>query len=177
MAVKTVLKMGDPRLLRLAKPVETFATAELRDLLDDLFDTMRATDGVGIAAPQIGVDLQVVIFGFEQNPRYPEEDGVPETVLINPVITPLTDEEDEAWEGCLSVPGLRGLVPRPTRVRYSGFDFDGNLIDREVDGFHARVVQHEYDHLIGRLYPTRMRDLTKFGYTEVLFPESAGRPE
>lgn len=177
MAVKTVLKMGDPRLLRLAKPVETFATAELRELLDDLFDTMRATDGVGIAAPQIGVDLQVVIFGFEQNPRYPTEDGVPETVLINPVITPLTDEEDEAWEGCLSVPGLRGLVPRPTRVRYSGFDFDGNLIDREVDGFHARVVQHEYDHLIGRLYPTRMRDLTKFGYTEVLFPESAGRPE
>lgn len=177
MAVKTVLKMGDPRLLRLAKPVETFATPELRELLDDLFDTMRAADGVGIAAPQIGVDLQVVIFGFEQNPRYPDEDGVPETVLINPVVTPLTDEEDEAWEGCLSVPGLRGLVPRPIRVRYSGFDFDGNLIDREVDGFHARVVQHEYDHLIGRLYPTRMRDLSKFGYTEVLFPESAGRPE
>jgi peptide deformylase len=170
MAVHTVLKMGDPRLLRIAQPVEAFSTPALRALIDDLFDTMRATDGVGIAAPQIGVDLQVVIFGFEQNPRYPEENGVPETVLINPVILPLTEEEEEAWEGCLSVPGLRGVVPRPNRVRYTGFDFEGNLIDREVAGFHARVVQHECDHLIGRLYPTRMRDLTRFGYTEVLFP-------
>ena len=177
MAVQTVLKMGDPRLLRLAQPVDTFGTPALRALIDDLFDTMRATDGVGIAAPQIGVDLQVVIFGFEQNPRYPEEDGVPETVLINPLITPLTDDEEEAWEGCLSVPGLRGVVPRPSKIRYTGFDFDGNLIDREVDGFHARVVQHECDHLIGRLYPTRMRDLTKFGYNEVLFPDREASPE
>ena len=170
MAVRNVLKMGDPRLLRIAPPVETFGTPELRALVDDLFDTMRATDGVGIAAPQIGIDLQVVIFGFEQNPRYPDENAVPETVLINPVIMPLTDQEDEAWEGCLSVPGLRGLVPRLTKIRYTGFDLAGNLIDREVEGFHARVVQHECDHLIGRLYPTRMRDLTKFGFTEVLFP-------
>ena len=175
MAVRTVLKMGDPRLLRLAKPVENFATPELRTLVGDLFDTMRATDGVGIAAPQIGVDLQVVIFGFEQNPRYPEEGGVPETVLINPVISPLTDDEEEAWEGCLSVPGLRGVVPRVTKIRYTGFDLEGNLIDRQVDGFHARVVQHECDHLIGRLYPTRMRDLTRFGYTEVLFPDRVGQ--
>jgi peptide deformylase len=173
MAVQTVLKMGDPRLLRIARPVETFSTPALRALIDDLFDTMRATDGVGIAAPQIGVDLQVVIFGFEQNPRYPEEVGVPQTILINPQIQPLTDQEEEAWEGCLSVPGLRGVVPRPVRVRYTGFDVDGNLIDRKVDGFHARVVQHECDHLIGRLYPTRMRDLTRFGYTEVLFPGQA----
>ena len=175
MAVRTVLKMGDPRLLRIAKPVENFATPELRALVGDLFDTMRATDGVGIAAPQIGVDLQVVIFGFEQNPRYPEEGGVPETVLINPVISPLTDDEEEAWEGCLSVPGLRGVVPRVTKIRYTGFDLEGNLIDRQVDGFHARVVQHECDHLIGRLYPTRMRDLTRFGYTEVLFPDRVGQ--
>jgi len=177
MAVQTVLKMGDPRLLRIAKPVEEFGTPELRALIDDLFDTMRATDGVGIAAPQIGVDLQVVIFGFEQNSRYPDENGVPETVLINPLITPLGDDEDEAWEGCLSVPGLRGVVPRPTRVRYTGFDLDGGLIDRTVDGFHARVVQHECDHLIGRLYPTRMRDLTRFGYTDVLFPGREAGPE
>lgn len=170
MAVQTVLKMGDPRLLRTAQPVENFATPELRALIDDLFDTMRATDGVGIAAPQIGVDLQVVIFGFDQNPRYPEENGVPETVLINPVIVQMDDDEDDAWEGCLSVPGLRGVVPRYTKIRYTGFDIDGNLIDREVEGFHARVVQHECDHLIGRLYPTRMRDLTRFGFTEVLFP-------
>ena len=166
--------MGDPRLLRIAQPVESFATPALRELIGDLFDTMRATDGVGIAAPQIGVDLQVVIFGFEQNPRYPDENGVPETVLINPLISPLTKDEDEAWEGCLSVPGLRGVVPRVTRIRYTGFDLDGRRIDREVDGFHARVVQHECDHLIGRLYPTRMRDLTQFGYTEVLFPDQAG---
>ena len=170
MAVQTVLKMGDPRLLRIAQPVESFGTPELRALIDDLFDTMRATDGVGIAAPQIGVDLQVVIFGFEQNSRYPEENAVPETVLINPVIVPMGDDEDEAWEGCLSVPGLRGVVPRFTKIRYTGFDIDGNLIDREVGGFHARVVQHECDHLIGRLYPTRMRDLTKFGFTDILFP-------
>jgi len=177
MAVQTVLKMGDPRLLRIAKPVEEFGTPELRALIDDLFDTMRATDGVGIAAPQIGVDLQVVIFGFEQNSRYPDENGVPETVLINPLITPLGDDEDEAWEGCLSVPGLRGVVPRPTRVRYTGFDLDGGLIDRTVDGFHARVVQHECDHLIGRLYPNRIRDPTRFGYTDLLFPGREAGPE
>jgi peptide deformylase len=174
MAVLPVLKMGDSRLLRQALPVENFGAPELRALLDDLFDTMRAHDGVGIAAPQVGIDLQVVIFGFEQNPRYPEASAVPETVLINPIITPLGDEEEDGWEGCLSVPGLRGLVPRWKRIRYTGFDFDGNLIDREADGFHARVVQHECDHLIGRLYPTRIRDLTQFGFSDVLFPGVTG---
>jgi peptide deformylase len=162
--------MGDPRLLRICRPVEAFGTKELIALIDDLFDTMRAYDGVGIAAPQIGVDLAVVIFGFESNPRYPEEVGVPETILVNPVIEPIGTEEEDGWEGCLSVPGLRGLVPRWTRIRYTGFDEHGEPIDRTVDGFHARVVQHECDHLIGRLYPTRIRDLTKFGFTDELFP-------
>ena len=171
MAVRTVLRMGDPRLLRIAPPVDTFGTAELHALIDDLFDTMHATDGVGIAAPQIGVDLQVVIFGFEHNPRYPDAAAVPQTVLINPQITPLTDEDEDGWEGGLSVPGLRGLVPRARKIRYVGFDAEGRSIDRVVDGFHARVVQHECDHLIGRLYPTRMRDLTRFGFTDVLFPD------
>jgi peptide deformylase len=137
----------------------------------DMFDTMKAANGAGLAAPQIGVDLQLVIFGFERNERYPEAPPVPMTVLLNPVITPLSDEQVEGWEGCLSVPGLRGVVPRYTRIRYSGFDAQGRPIDREAEGFHARVVQHECDHLIGRLYPTRMTDLTKLGFTSVLFPE------
>jgi peptide deformylase len=171
MTIRTVLRMGDPRLLGIARSVEAFGTHELAALIDDLFETMRAHDGVGIAAPQIGVDLAVVIFGFETNPRYPQEQAVPETVLVNPVLTPLTDEEEEGWEGCLSVPGLRGLVPRWKRIRYTGFDEHGMPIERTVEGFHARVVQHECDHLIGRLYPTRIRDLTKFGFTEELFPD------
>jgi peptide deformylase len=162
--------MGDPRLLRVAQPVRAFDTPELHALVADLFDTMAAANGAGLAAPQIGVDLQMVIFGFERNVRYPDAPPVPQTVLVNPVITPLSDEEEEGWEGCLSVPGLRGIVPRWRRIRYSGFDAHGRAIEREAEGFHARVVQHECDHLIGRLYPTRMRDLTRFGYTEVLFP-------
>lgn len=171
MAVREVLRMGDERLLREAEPVKAFGTAELQALIADLFDTMEATDGVGIAAPQIGVDLQVVVFGFEANERYPDELAVPRTVLINPTITPLSDEMEESWEGCLSVPGLRGLVPRYTRIRYQGVDEKGNLIDREAQDFHARVVQHECDHLIGCLYPMRIEDMTQFGYTDVLFPE------
>ncbi len=171
MAVREILKMGDARLLRVAKPVRQFDTPELRSLVDDLFDTMHAAKGAGLAAPQIGVDLAVVIFGFSRNTRYPNAPSVPQTVLINPQITPLTDEEHEDWEGCLSVPGMRGVVPRFQRIRYTGFDVQGRRIDREVDGFHARVVQHECDHLIGKLYPMRMRDFTHFGFTSVLFPE------
>ena len=171
MAVHDILRMGDPRLLRLAQPVTSFGTAALDALIADMTDTMRAANGAGLAAPQIGVDLQLVIFGFERNPRYPDAPPVPLTVLINPTITPLSDEESEGWEGCLSVPGLRGWVPRWSRIRYSGVDPQGRVIDREVDGFHATVVQHECDHLIGRLYPTRMRDFTRFGFTSVLFPE------
>jgi peptide deformylase len=163
--------MGDPRLLRIAKPVEAFGTAELDALIADMFETMRAADGAGLAAPQIGVDLALVIFGFGQNQRYPDAPPVPETVLINPVVTPLDDVEEDGWEGCLSVPGLRGVVPRRARIRYTGFDARGGRIEREAAGFHARVVQHECDHLIGRLYPTRMRDLSRFGYTSVLFPD------
>ena len=171
MAVHDILRMGDPRLLRLAQPVTSFGTAALDALIADMTDTMRAANGAGLAAPQIGVDLQLVIFGFERNPRYPDAPPVPLTVLINPTITPLSDEESEGWEGCLSVPGLRGWVPRWSRIRYTGVDPQGKVIDREVDGFHATVVQHECDHLIGRLYPTRMRDFTRFGFTSVLFPE------
>jgi peptide deformylase len=171
MAVREILKMGDPRLLRIAQPVREFGTRELRALIDDLFDTMSAARGVGLAAPQIGEDLQLVIFGFEHSERYPDAPTVPMTVLLNPTITPLSDEMEEGWEGCLSVPGLRGAVPRYTRIRYTGFDPDGRPIEREAEGFHARVVQHECDHLIGRLYPTRMHDLTKLGYTSVLFPD------
>jgi peptide deformylase len=163
--------MGDPRLLRVAQPVREFGTPELRALIDDMFETMAAARGVGLAAPQIGEDLQLVIFGADHNERYPDAPMVPMTVLLNPVITPLTDEMEEGWEGCLSVPGLRGVVPRYTRIRYSGFDPQGRAIDREAEGFHARVVQHECDHLIGRLYPTRMRDLTQLGFTSVLFPD------
>jgi peptide deformylase len=171
MAVREILKMGDPRLLRVAQPVAEFGTPELQVLIDDMFETMAAANGAGLAAPQIGVDLQLVIFGFGQLERYPDAPPVPRTVLINPTITPLSDEEEDGWEGCLSVPGLRGLVPRYKRIRYAGFDAKGQPIEREAEGFHARVVQHEVDHLIGRLYPTRMRDLTKLGFTSVLFPE------
>ncbi|WAC72868.1 peptide deformylase [Roseateles sp. SL47] len=170
MAVKDILKMGDPRLLRQAKPVQEFDTPALRDLLQDMFDTMVAANGAGLAAPQIGVDLQVVVFGFNRNERYPEAPPVPMTVLINPTITPLTDAQVDGWEGCLSVPGLRGMVPRWQRIRYQGFDAKGEPIDREVDGFHARVVQHECEHLVGVLYPMRIKDFTQFGFTEVLFP-------
>ncbi|NWG75612.1 MAG: peptide deformylase [Rubrivivax sp.] len=171
MAVREILKMGDPRLLRVAQPVRAFDTPELHALVADLFDTMAAANGAGLAAPQIGVDLQLVIFGFERNARYPDAPPVPKTVLLNPVITPLGDAEEEGWEGCLSVPGLRGLVPRWARIRYAGVDVAGRPIEREAEGFHARVVQHECDHLVGRLYPTRMRDLTKLGFTSVLFPD------
>ena len=171
MAVRDILKMGDPRLLRVAQPVTAFSTPELQALLKDLDDTMLAANGAGLAAPQIGVDLQVVVFGSgEANPRYPDAPVVPYTVLINPVLTPIGDEEEEGWEGCLSVPGLRGVVPRFKRLRYQGFDEKGQPIDRTVEGFHARVVQHECDHLIGKLYPMRVRDFSRFGYTEVLFP-------
>jgi len=171
MTVRDILKMGDPRLLRIAQPVARFDTPELNELIADLFDTMRAANGAGLAAPQIGVDLQVVVFGFADSQRYPDAPPVPQTVLINPTITPLSDSEELGWEGCLSVPGLRGEVPRYAHIRYAGVDPQGRPIDREASGFHARVVQHECDHLIGRLYPTRMRDLTRLGYTSVLFPD------
>jgi peptide deformylase len=170
MAVREILKMGEPHLLRMAAPVAAFDTPELHALVADMFETMQAADGAGLAAPQIGVDLQVVIFGFDSNERYPQAPPVPLTVLVNPVVTPLADEQVEGWEGCLSVPGLRGMVPRFARVRYAGFDAHGRRIEREAEGFHARVVQHECDHLIGRLYPTRMTDLKQFGFTNVLFP-------
>ncbi len=171
MAVREILKMGDERLLRVAQPVTAFNTPALHALRKDLDDTMQAANGAGLAAPQIGVDLQVVVFGSgEINPRYPDAPVVPYTVLINPVLTPLDDEEEEGWEGCLSVPSLRGVVPRYKRLRYQGFDLLGQPIDRTVEGFHARVVQHECDHLIGMLYPMRVRDFTRFGFTEVLFP-------
>ena len=171
MAVREILKMGDARLLRVAQPVLNFGGPELAALVADMKDTMLAANGAGLAAPQIGVDLQLVIFGFERNQRYPDAEPVPYTVLCNPRIEPLGPEEEDDWEGCLSVPGLRGKVPRHARIRYTGVGPDGRLIDREATGFHARVVQHECDHLIGRLYPTRMRDLTQLGFTSVLFPE------
>ena len=171
MTVHTILKMGDARLLRVAQPVTAFDTPELHRLIADMQETMAAASGAGLAAPQIGVDLQVVIFGTGQvNPRYPQYEPVPSTVLINPVITPLGDEEVSDWEGCLSVPGLRAQVPRWRRIRYSGFDAQGAPIDRVAEDFHARVVQHECDHLIGKLYPMRVRDFTQFGFNEVLFP-------
>jgi peptide deformylase len=163
--------MGDPRLLKVAAPVTDFQAHELHETIQDLRDTLQAVRGAGLAAPQIGIDLAVVLFGFDHIARYPHAPPVPVTILVNPVIEPLGDERREDWEGCLSVPGLRGLVPRYERIRYTGFDPHGNVIDRVADGFHARVVQHECDHLIGRLYPTRMSDLTKLGYTSVLFPE------
>ena len=170
MAIHPILKMGDPRLLRVAQPVTDFDTPALHALIADMFETMEHANGAGLAAPQIGVDLQLVIFGFDRNERYPDAAAVPRTVLINPVITPLDAQMEDGWEGCLSVPGLRGVVPRHARIRYQGVDPQGRPIDREAEGFHARVVQHECDHLIGRLYPTRMADLTQLGYTEVLFP-------
>lgn len=170
MTVREILKMGDPRLLRVAQPVRAFDTPELHALVADMFETMRAVNGAGLAAPQIGVDLALVIFGFGHNARYPDAPPVPETVLINPGIEPLSDLEEDGWEGCLSVPGLRGVVPRFARIRYRGFDASGQAIDREAEGFHARVVQHECDHLIGKLYPMRIRDFSKFGFTSVLFP-------
>ena len=171
MAVHDILKMGDERLLRVAQPVTEFDTDALHLLVADMFETMRAVNGAGLAAPQIAVDLQLVIFGTDAvNPRYPDAPLIPRTVLLNPVITPIGDEEEVGWEGCLSVPGLRGMVPRWSRIRYTGFDPFGEPIEREADGFHARVVQHECDHLIGKFYPMRVRDFTKFGYTQVLFP-------
>lgn len=170
MTVRDILKMGDTRLLRQAELVAHFDTPELHALIADMFDTMRAANGAGLAAPQIGVNLQVVIFGFGQNSRYPDAPPVPETVLINPIVKPLSDESVEDWEGCLSVPGLRGIVPRWKRLHYEGFDQHGNVINREVDGFHARVVQHECDHLAGILYPMRIKDFSRFGFVDVLFP-------
>ena len=178
MTVRTVLKMGDPRLLRVARPVTAFDTQELHQLLTDLLDTMQAANGAGLAAPQIGVDLAVVVFGSGlPNPRYPDAPIVPRTVLVNPVITPIGDAEQLDWEGCLSVPGLRGLVPRWQSVRYTGIGVRGEPIDRTVSGFHARVVQHECDHLWGKLYPMRMRDFSQFGFTEVLFPDIGAAEE
>ncbi len=168
--IHSILRMGDARLLRLAKPVETFDTPELRELIADMFETMHAAGGVGLAAPQIGVDLQLVIFGFEHSERYPDAPAVPRTILLNPQITPLSDATEEGWEGCLSVPGMRGAVDRYTQIRYRGLDPSGATIDRVAEGFHARVVQHECDHLIGRLYPSRITDFAKFGFTDVLFP-------
>ena len=169
--IRTILRMGDARLLRVAEPVTEFGTPALETLVADMLDTMRHADGVGLAAPQIGVNLRLVIFGFEHNERYPDAPAVPFTVLLNPVLTPLANEDEGGWEGCLSVPGLRGWVPRWTRLCYEGLDPFGKPIRREVEGFHARVVQHECDHLDGILYPMRVRDFSRFGYTEELFPE------
>ena len=171
MAIREILKMGHPILLEVAKPVEKFNTSELDSIIEDMIDTMKENDGAGLAAPQIGLGMQLVIFGFDSNERYPEADQVPFTVLINPVITPIGDEEEDGWEGCLSVPGLMGVVPRFKKIRYQGKDQHGNDIDREVDGFHARVVQHECDHLIGKLYPMRIRDFSQFGYLDTLTKE------
>jgi peptide deformylase len=170
MAIRTVLRMGDARLWQRSEPVGRFDTPELHQLLADMRDTMHALNGAGLAAPQIGVGLRVVIFGVQRNARYPDAEGVPETVLINPFITPLGEAMEEDWEGCLSVPGLRGMVPRHVQIRYQGRDEYGALIDRTVSGFHARVVQHECDHIDGILYPMRIRDMTKFGYNQELFP-------
>lgn len=169
MAIKPVLKMGNPKLYVPAKPVEAFDTPKLQELIQDMFDTMAHESGAGLAAPQIGVSLRVVIFGVDFNPRYPDAEVVPTTILINPKITPIGQETDKEWEGCLSVPGMRGLVERPIKIRYEGFDEKGNPIDRTVDGFHARVVQHEVDHLDGILYPMRIDDLRLFGYEDTLF--------
>jgi len=171
MTVREILKMGDPRLLRVAEPVRQFGTPEMKALIADMFDTMHAANGAGLAAPQIGVNLQLVIYGFKENQRYPDAPAVPETVLINPVLTPLSDDMDEQFEGCLSVPGLRGVVPRYTRLHYEGVDQDGRPIVRDAEGFHARVVQHEVDHLLGILYPMRITDFSQFGYTSVMFPD------
>jgi len=174
--IREILRMGDARLLRVSEPVTAFGP-ELDALIVDMFETMHAAGGAGLAAPQIGVPLRVVVFGFERIERYPDAPSVPPTVLVNPILTPLADALEEGWEGCLSVPGLRGVVPRHARLRYSGVDQYQQPIDRTVDGFHARVVQHEVDHLDGILYPMRVRDFTRFGFTDVLFPELAGQPD
>jgi peptide deformylase len=171
--IRDVLRMGDPRLLERSREVTETRSAPIAALLEDMRDTMRAHNGAGLAAPQIGVGLRVVIFGVERNPRYPDVEPVPYTELINPVLAPLSDEMEDGWEGCLSVPGLRGVVPRYRRMRYRGVDPAGNVIEREVEGFHARVVQHECDHLDGVLYPMRVRDFSRFGFTDVLFPDIA----
>ncbi|GAB3448284.1 peptide deformylase [Massilia solisilvae] len=173
MTVREILKMGDPRLTRVSDKVARFGTPELHALVADMFETMHAANGAGLAAPQIGINLQLVIFGFKHNQRYPDAPEVPETVLINPVLRPLSDEMEEGFEGCLSVPGLRGSVPRYTRLHYEGFDQHGNWISRDAEGFHARVVQHEVDHLLGILYPMRIKDFSRFGFTDVLFPDQA----
>lgn len=170
MAIRPVLRMGDPLLLQKAAPVEVFDTPELHALIQDMEDTMAHMNGAGIAAPQIGVSLRVVIFGVGANPRYPDAEQVPYTVLVNPTLTPIGNNIEDGWEGCLSVPGMRGIVPRYERLHYTGFDQYGKPIDRLVSGFHARVVQHECDHLDGILYPMRIKDLSNFGYTDVLFP-------
>ena len=172
MAIRQVLKMGDPLLFNVAEPVHDFKSQALRDLIEDMQDTMHALNGAGLAAPQIGVSLRVVIFGVEKTPRYPNAEEVPYTILINPTLTLLDDETEEGWEGCLSVPGMRGLVPRFKKLRYQGYDLNHNLIDRTVSDFHARVVQHECDHLDGVLYPMRIEDLSNFGFSDVLFPDS-----
>ena len=171
--IRPVLRMGDARLLRVAEPVRRFGSPELRALIADMFDTMRALSGAGLAAPQIGVNLRVVIFGGQSNPRYPHAEAVPVTVLANPRIVPTSPHKEGGWEGCLSVPGMRGWVPRHTELRYGGYDIDGNPIERHASGFHARVVQHECDHLDGVLYPSRIEDFTRFGFTDVLFPGEA----
>lgn len=175
--IRKVLRMGDPRLLSVARPVERFGTPQLADLIADMRDTMTHLDGAGLAAPQIGVDLRVVIFGVRANPRYPGVEEVPDTVLINPVLDALSDEMEDGWEGCLSVPGMRGVVPRARRLHYSGHDEQGRPFTRHAEGFHARVVQHECDHLDGILYPMRIRDLSKFGFIDALFPEGDLPPE
>ena len=175
--IRDVLRKGDPRLLQRSAEVKQFGTPELAALLQDMRDTMAHLNGAGLAAPQIGVNLRVVIFGVTANPRYPDAEAVPDTVLINPVLTPLSEETDEAWEGCLSVPGMRGVVPRWTQLKYAGIDEQGRPFERSVSGFHARVVQHECDHLDGILYPMRIRDLRNFGFTETLFPDSDLPPE
>jgi len=177
MAVREVLRMGDRRLLERSSPVERFDTPELHALLQDMRDTMDALNGAGLAAPQIGEQLRVVIFGVARNPRYPSAEPVPYTVLINPIITPLSEDLEEGWEGCLSVPGMRGVVPRYTQLRYQGYDQFGVPIDRSVSGFHARVVQHEYDHLDGILYPMRIRDMRNFGFHDVIFPDQPDADE
>ena len=179
MTIRPVLRMGDPQLLDISEPVEFF-DSELQELVTDMLDTMKELNGAGLAAPQIGVSLRVVIFGFEENPRYPDADAVPFTVLVNPTLNPIGEDIDEDWEGCLSVPGMRGLVPRHTRLRYQGFDLLGKPIDRTVEGFHARVVQHEVDHLDGILYPQRIRDMRQFGFNEELeatFDDEDEEPE
>ncbi|MCU0950168.1 MAG: peptide deformylase [Burkholderiaceae bacterium] len=174
--IREILRMGDPRLLRVSEPVTDFGPS-LHVLIADMFETMHVAQGAGLAAPQIGVPLRLVVFGFDKVQRYPEAPPVPPTVLINPLLLPLDDAMEEGWEGCLSVPGLRGVVPRHARLRYTGVDPHQQPIDRTVDGFHARVVQHEVDHLDGVLYPMRVKDFTRFGFTEVLFPELAGQPD